>query len=144
MPESNVLAMLGIPVSNFHTHSFLKENQTMRGFAYVIAVVAAIGIMIGIANVPTDDSSEVMAEAGTLVVAVPKMSCEFSCFPHVKETLEAAEAVQLVELASQKEEGTIDNRQVIVKFDAGFDVAAALAALSKEGFGDSQIVDSVQ
>ena len=61
-------------------------------------------------------------------------------FPRVKETIESVEGVQAVELAEQKEEGVIDNRQVIVKYDTGFDVNAALTLLAKEGFDDSEMV----
>jgi copper chaperone CopZ len=83
---------------------------------------------------------EVMSEAGTLTLSVPSMHCEFACFPRVKEAIESADGVQEVQLAAQKEEGSIDNRQVVVKYDAGFDVGSALALLSKEGFADSDVV----
>ncbi len=125
----------------------------MRGLAYAIAVIAAVGIMIGIATLPQQSSDdmaapaiavsatpEVMSEAGTLTLSVPSMHCEFACFPRVKEALESADGVQEVQLAEQKEEGTIDNRQVVVKYDAGFDVNSALALLSKEGFADADVV----
>ena len=68
------------------------------------------------------------------------MHCEFACFPRVKEAIESVDGVQEVQLAEQKEEGTIDNRQVVVKYDAGFDVDSALALLSKEGFADADVV----
>ena len=126
----------------------------MRGLAYAIAVIAAVGIMIGIAMSPQQSSDElaapaaiavsatpeVMTEAGTLTLSVPNMHCEFACFPRVKEAIESADGVQEVQLAAQKEEGTIDNRQVVVKYDAGFDLGAALTLLSKEGFADSDVV----
>lgn len=124
----------------------------MRGIAYVVAAIAAVGIMIGIANLPQSQeadapsaapvaaSAEVMQEAGTLTLSVPKMHCEFACFPQVKETLEQAEGVQEVELAAQKEEGVIDNRQVIVKYDPGFDLPAALSQLTAKGFDGSEQV----
>lgn len=136
----------------------------MRGLAYAIAAIAAVGIMIAIATMPKEQSSdpatteiqtadtqpvaesaEVLAattdaEGGLVTIAVPEMHCEFACFPKVKETLEAVETVELVELGPQKEEGAIDNRQVIVKYKAGFDVNDAIARLSKEGFDDSDVV----
>ena len=128
----------------------------MRGFAYAIAVLAAIGIMIGIAMSPQQPADnlaapatstttvaatpDVMAEAGTITLSVPTMHCEFACFPRVKEAIESADGVQEVQLAEQKEEGTIDNRQVVVKYDAGFDVGSALTLLSEEGFADSEVV----
>jgi periplasmic mercuric ion binding protein len=127
----------------------------MRGIVYIIAVVVAVGIMISIANLPPAETTapqattavtRVMSEPGQLTFDVPQMHCEFACFPRVKETLEQTAAVESVELAPQQEEGTIDNRQVIVKYQAGFDVAAAVAALSKEGFAKSSVadVDTVQ
>ena len=131
----------------------------MRGFAYLIAVLAAIGIMIGIvsfpgqktpgpledgadrvATEPVSASPQVMAEAGTLTLAVPSMHCEFACFPKVKKTLESTDGIQSVALAAQKEDGVIDNRQVVVNYDAGFDLNAALVLLVDEGFPDSNVV----
>jgi copper chaperone CopZ len=132
-----------------------KERLFMRGLAYVIAALAAVGIMIGIASYPdradtaTDaanvteasaEPAEVMTEAGTMTLAVPTMHCEFACFPRVKQTLEETAGVALVELAVQKEEGVIDNRQVVVKYEPGFDLKAALASLEKEGFSDPDVV----
>ena len=81
-----------------------------------------------------------MSEAGTLVLSVPTMHCEFACFPNVKKILEGSEAVTSVQLDEQKEEGTIDNRQVIVQYNAGFNLDAAIKALGKEGFEDSDVV----
>ena len=131
----------------------------MRGFAYVIAVLAAVGIMIGIVSFPSQRmpstleegalgvsaepvaaSPELMAKAGTLTLAVPTMHCEFACFPRVKKTLEGTNGIESVELATQKEEGVLDNRQVIVNYDAGFDLNAALVSLVEEGFADSNVV----
>ncbi len=124
----------------------------MRGLAYVIAAIAAVGIMIGIASYPdgqsSDDSIAVpvepvasrMTEAGTLTLAVPSMHCEFACFPRVQKTLEESEGVASVELAQQKEEGVLDNRQVIVNYEPGFDLAAALTSLQNEGFDDTNVV----
>jgi copper chaperone CopZ len=125
----------------------------MRGLAYGIAAIAAVGIMIAIATTggpePTDSpasatsvSADVltMKESGTLTMAVPEMHCSFSCFPRVKEALEKNDAVEQVELGPQKEEGTIDNRQVVVRYKAGFEVDSALKMLAKEGFTDSQVV----
>ena len=140
----------------------------MRGLAYAIAAVAAVGIMFVIATSNNEQSSdptaapataetqtadtqavaesaEVLAsttdaEGGLVTLAVPEMHCEFACFPKVKETLESDETVELVELGPQKEEGAIDNRQVIVTYKAGFDVKNAIALLSKEGFDDSDVV----
>lgn len=129
----------------------------MRAMAYVIAALASVGIMIGIATVSDPDGNEspaqgngtvvsasadqrVMDEPGTLVLSVPTMHCEFACYPSVKKILESTEAVQGVELAEQKEEGTIDNRAVIVSYDAGFNLDAAIAQLGSEGFKESDVV----
>lgn len=134
----------------------------MRAMAYVIAVMAAVGIMIGIAMVPngsensdtasngpasTDSpattpvsSERVMDESGTLVLSVPKMHCEFNCYPKVKEALELAPSVTEVQLAEQAEAGTIDNRQVVVNYEAGFDIDAAIKLLDEAGFVESELV----
>lgn len=117
----------------------------MRGFAYAVAILAAFGIMIGIGMSPQQPANDVVeatsvaSEAGTLTLDVPNMHCEFACFPRVKDAIEGGDAVEEVVLAEQQEEGTIDNRQVIVKYDAGFDIDSAIARLSKEGFTDAGI-----
>lgn len=117
----------------------------MRGLTYAVAVIAAIGIMIGIANMPPE-STPTSAAPGTVVLNVPNMHCEFSCFPLVKETLESSTTVASVELAPQKEEGTIDNRQIVVNHNPGFDAEEAIGALTKAGFADSSLAstESVQ
>ena len=133
----------------------------MRAMAYSIAALAAAGIMFGIAVMPNPSADEgsvpaqpattspspspsatssAADEGGTLVLSVPNMHCEFSCFPSVKKILEGADAVKSVELAEQKEEGTIDNRQVIVNYDAGFDVQQAIVLLGEGGFDKSDVV----
>lgn len=125
----------------------------MRGFAYIIAIFAAIGIMIGIVSYPNQadpDSSSpatasaaesLMTEPGTLTIAVPTMQCEMACFPRVKTTLEGNAGVQSVALATQQEEGVLDNRQVIVNYDTGFNLDAALSSLVEEGFPKSAVVE---
>jgi copper chaperone CopZ len=132
----------------------------MRGLAYAIAAVAALGIMFVIATIPGPSAadsessvaggestataaasdSQVMTDAGTLTLSVPEMHCQFACFPKVKETLEGAEGVDQVTLAAQAEEGVLDNRQVIVAYQPGFDVGAAIASLEAAGYKDSQMV----
>ena len=81
-----------------------------------------------------------MADSGTLTLDVPSMHCEFACFPRVQKALEDSEGVASVELAPQAEEGVLDNRQVIVNYEPGFDLAAALTSLQEEGFKDSDVV----
>jgi copper chaperone CopZ len=133
-----------------------RELKTMRGLAYGIAAIAAAGIMFAIATGPdtpepevssssqaataVSASGNVMDQAGTMTLSVPGMHCAFACYPKVKETLEKSDAVQGVELAEQKEEGVLDNKQVIVQYDAGFDVDAALALLAEAGYDDTEIV----
>ena len=68
------------------------------------------------------------------------MHCEFACFPKVKETLESAGGVDEVTLAAQQEEGVLDNRQVIVKYQPGFNVREAIATLEAAGYTESEIV----
>ena len=59
----------------------------------------------------------------------------------MKETLQAADRVQSVELAVQQSEGVLDNRQVIVNYEQGFNPSSALAALVEEGFPGSTVVE---
>ncbi|MDB4676592.1 heavy-metal-associated domain-containing protein [bacterium] len=121
----------------------------MRGIAYVVAAVAAVGIMLVIAkgpstepvvDIPTTTASADESNLETLTLNVPEMHCEFACFPKVKEALEKAAAVNEVQLAEQKEEGILDNRQVIVKCNAGFDIDEALALLAEAGYGETELV----
>ena len=73
-------------------------------------------------------------------MSVPTMHCEFGCYPTIKKTLESADEVTEVQLAEQKVEGELDNRQVIINFRAGFNVDEAIAALKKSGFDNADVV----
>lgn len=125
----------------------------MRSVIYAVAAIAAVGILVAIATMPTSEPAtdqeaatsvaatpKVMEDAGTLTMAVPNMHCEFSCFPKVRETLEGLDGVKEVVLDEQKEEGVVDNRQVVVTYEPGFDVTDALGKLAGNGFADSDIV----
>ena len=120
----------------------------MRNMAYAVVALAAVGIAIMVIKMPEvpldkiqpSSASRVMAEAGTLTLSVPKMHCPFACYPAIKKTLEETGAVESVELAEQKEEGVIDNRQVIVQYKSGFNLDAAIKLLDDKGFSDSDIV----
>lgn len=125
----------------------------MRSLAYAIAALAAVGIIAGVAMMPVSENSQatqnvsavstsesVMSEPGTLVMRVPDMHCPFACYPAVKSTLEGTPAVESVELTEQKQEGAIDNPEIVIQYEAGFDVQAAIASLAKKGFAKSEIV----
>ncbi|MEM9585813.1 MAG: heavy-metal-associated domain-containing protein [Planctomycetota bacterium] len=127
----------------------------MRTAGYAIAVIAAVGIMIAIvampSNEPADDANASqapptvldetsLASLESVTLNVPEMHCPFACYPAVKETLEASDQVASVELAPQKEEGVIDNPQVIVKHRGNLNLEAALAALEASGFDNSTAV----
>lgn len=121
----------------------------MRGAAYVVAAIAAVGIMLVIAkgpseesstNAPTSTVSTPAENLETLTLSVPEMHCQFACFPKVKETLEQVATVDAVELAEQKEEGVLDNKQVIVKYKSGFDLDEALGLLADAGYGETELV----
>jgi len=125
----------------------------MRAVVYVVAALAAAGIMVAIVMMPSQDQAETpaaagtaapatpaSAEAGKLVLKVPDMHCPVMCYPKVKKTLESDTAVTGVELTEQKQEGVIDNPAVVVKYKSGFDVDAAIAALAEEDFRNSQVV----
>ncbi|MFG0263817.1 MAG: heavy-metal-associated domain-containing protein [Rhodopirellula sp. JB055] len=124
----------------------------MKSIVYVVAALAAVGIMVAISATPDQTpeteptaaavvaTPEVMAEAGTMTLEVPEMHCQFACFPRVQETLEKNEAVSEVALVDQPDPNALTIKKVVVKYDAGFDVSSALAALQKEGFSSAQKV----
>jgi copper chaperone CopZ len=129
----------------------------MRSPIYLLAALAAAGIAYYVASTPnsqptasqsalddavvaTATSSAVMDQPGTLVLRVEDMHCEFACFPKVKKTLEGFDGVVSVELDEQAEEGTLDNPQVVVTYDSGFDLGAAQGALAKSGFAKSSVI----
>ena len=121
----------------------------MRGPAYVAAVIAAVGIMLVIAREPADQTDQDLpiaaettsaASLETLTLSVPEMHCQYACFPKVKNTLEQVDAVAEVQLAKQKDDSVLDNRQVIVKYKEGFDVDLAIGLLAEAGYTDSVLV----
>lgn len=125
----------------------------MRSAVYALAAVAAAGIAYLFATVPptgetsaepavtaTASSHTVMEEAGALTLRVDDMHCPFACYPAVKGALEGQGNVVGVELDKQKEEGVIDNPQVVINYGPGFDLTAAMDALSKKGFGKHSVV----
>lgn len=120
---------------------------------YVIAVVAAVGIAVAVMKIQVqpDASDSVsggdvaltevsMQTPGTVKMAVPEMHCQYSCFPRVKEALEASSAIESVELAPQIDPTVLDDHSVIVHYNAGFKPADAIAELTREGFTDSSVV----
>lgn len=126
----------------------------MRSAVYALAAVAAAGIAYFFATVPppadptakatvpaTAAAHQVMSESGTMTLRVEDMHCPFACYPAVKDTLEDQTNVLAVELDKQQAEGAIDNPQVLIKYDSGFDLTAALAALSKKGFDKHSVVE---
>ena len=121
----------------------------MRGPAYVAAVIAAVGIMLVIAREPADQTDQDLpiaaettsaASLESLTLSVPEMHCQYACFPKVKNTLEQVDAVAEVQLAKQKDDSVLDNRQVIVKYKEGFDVDEAIGLLAEAGYTDSALV----
>jgi len=125
----------------------------MKTIVYAIAGIAALGIMIvliaspgAISSSPTADgpaasavsaNNTVLEEAGTLTLEIPSMHCQFACYPKVKKTLEKSSGVSEVALVEQPEPDTLTVKKVTVKYDAGFDVDAAMTSLKNVGFDDA-------
>lgn len=126
----------------------------MKNIAYIIAGLAAVGIMFLVISMPSSDpateatpsapaaaslvsSTEPMTEPGSLTFEVPSMHCQFACYPKVKETLEGTDGVTEVALVEQPEPNTLTVKKVVVKYDAGFNIGQALASLSENGFDDA-------
>jgi len=124
----------------------------MRSPIYLLAALASAGIAYYLASTPTtpspntdravasETSSVVMDQPGTLTLRVDDMHCEFGCFPSVRKTLEGFDNVVSVTLDQQAEAGTLDNPQVLVTYESGFDLGAAQASLAKNGFAKSSVV----
>jgi len=125
----------------------------MRSIVYALAVFAAVGIAYLFATVPnpvppsdvpvavSTASHVVMQEAGTVTLRVDEMHCPFACYPAVKGALEGQQNVLAVELDKQEIEGVIDNPQVVIKYEPGFDMTAAMEALAKKGFAKNSVVN---
>lgn len=119
----------------------------MRSTAYAVAILAAAGIMYYFAtspdvagpDAPVDQANVTEATTASLTMNVPEMHCPFACYPSVKKNLEERTDVVSVELAPQKEEGVIDNPQVIVTYKEGFEPESAIAQLDKAGFSGSTV-----
>lgn len=137
----------------------------MRSPIYFVAALAAAGIAYYLAAPPQDGAglattgqnvvatpqdgadsaadagtSQVLVDTGTLVLRVDDMHCEFACFPKVKQTLQELDNVVAVELDEQAEAGTLDNPQVVIDYEPGFDLGFARQALAKKGFAKSSVV----
>ncbi len=127
----------------------------MRFVVYLVAVLAAAGIVYFVSNtgepqvtdaVAPAEGAETAAEGSpgeTQLVSlkVPDMHCPVACYPAVKKTLEGQTGVSGVDLAEQSEEGIIDNPVVLIKTAPGFDLDQALAALDAAGFSKSTVTE---
>jgi len=128
----------------------------MRAPLYVFAALAAVGIATYLATTPaaptatasvspaaadaSQTASAVLTDAGTLTLRVDDMHCEYGCYPKVKKTLESFDEVVSAELDKQPEAGSLDNPQVVLTYQPGFDLAAAQSALAKSGFAKTSVV----
>ncbi|MEM1226347.1 MAG: heavy metal-associated domain-containing protein [Planctomycetota bacterium] len=122
----------------------------MKAIAYVVAVLAAVGIVIAISSPPASETPSTATQATTVAVAmespgeltmeVPGMHCQYACFPRVKETLENADGVAEVALAEQPSPDALTVKQVIVKYEEGFEPETALAKLHGVGFTDAVVM----
>lgn len=96
---------------------------------------ANVGMEVsGNAAMPT---SFVAGDSTTL--EIPSMSCQISCFPKIKETLEEMEGVEVVELVPQEDEVAINDHRITVKFNADVSSDATMKALAGAGYDDAVI-----
>lgn len=125
----------------------------MKTIAYVVAGLAALGIMVALIANPSlntqstepavasaslvSQSSEPATEPGSMTLEVPGMHCQFACYPKVKKSLEESAGVTEVALVEQPEPNTLTVKQVIVKYDAGFDLNKALLGLKEDGYAEA-------
>ncbi|MEP3478359.1 MAG: heavy metal-associated domain-containing protein [Fuerstiella sp.] len=70
---------------------------------------------------------------------IPSMSCQISCFPKIKETLEGMEGVEVVELVPQEDEVAINDHRITVKFDAEVSSEATMQVLADAGYDDAMV-----
>src|SRR6056297_3263441 len=111
------LFTLPIAVLLHHTSNKLRDFS-MRFVVYLVAVLAAAGIVYFVSNtgepqvtdaVAPAEGAETAAEGSpgeTQLVSlkVPDMHCPVACYPAVKKTLEGQTGVSGVDLAEQSEE----------------------------------------
>ncbi|MEM9824959.1 MAG: heavy metal-associated domain-containing protein [Planctomycetota bacterium] len=118
--------------------------------AFVAAFVAAFTVAIWPSDSDDDQASTPQAASadlaltpvstdGEMTLDVPKMHCQFACFPKVKKALEGSPEVESVALVPQEDEMVLTRRAVVVTYKKGFDPAAAIATLTKAGFPDSSV-----
>ncbi len=104
---------------------------------------SAPGTPAGSGTTSQVNPADATQEKTTLVaLRVPTMSCPFSCWPNVKETLENQGGVASVELAKQEADDVINNPVVYVHLTGVFDQKAAVAALDKAGFTGTELVNN--
>lgn len=70
---------------------------------------------------------------------IPSMSCQISCFPKIKETLEGMEGVEVVELVPQEDEVAINDHRITVKFNAEVSSEATMQVLADAGYDDAMV-----
>lgn len=97
------------------------------------------GSMVGteVAGNAAMPTSFAAGESTTL--EIPSMSCQISCFPKIKETLEDMEGVEVVELVPQEDEVAINDHRITVKFDSDVSSEATMQALADVGYDDAMI-----
>ncbi len=134
----------------------------MRYAVYLVAVLAAAGLVYVISQPPQPTAPEVASPAEApaqpdaaapavaenvvaenaerVTLNVPEMHCPVACYPAVKKTLEQQPGVVAVDLSKQQQEGIIDNPQVLIQTADGFDAQAAIDSLSQAGFEKSSVI----
>lgn len=79
------------------------------------------------------------AAGDSTTLEIPSMSCQISCFPKIKETLEGMEGVEVVELMPQEDDVAINDHRITVKFNSDVSSDATMQALADAGYDDAVI-----
>ena len=88
------------------------------------------------ATPPVDTEPVVFDSGETVEMEIPGMHCPYGCYPTVESTLASQPGVESVRLVDPEdaEDGSIDDRRVLIVLNDKFNATAASTALAEAGF----------